>query len=117
MFSAADIQAVLLGTGGGLGTMMAGIGVLRLCNSGAKRIAEIPQALNTAANELPMLRGELVELRKVVAADQSMIAMQVEQSGVLKAIRDDNAAMKEQFDLLHRELRILARKSEGLSND
>jgi hypothetical protein len=107
MIDPAMVQAVLLGSGGFICTTMAGVGAFRLCNSGAKRIAQIPVALASGAEEL-------ARLRQAVERDQSMVCLVTEQAGVLKAIRDDIAIVKSEQEQFHRELRIISRKTEGL---
>lgn len=110
MFDASAVQAVLLGAGGFLGTTMAGIGFYRLCMSGAKRIEQIPVALVSGAEEL-------AKLRQAVERDQSMVCLVTEQSGVLKALREDNAKILQQFEEFHREFRIISRKYEATADE
>lgn len=110
MVTAGDIQSVLLGAGGFIGTTMAGVGFYRLCISGAQKIGQIPVALISGAEELS-------RLREAVERDQSMVCLVTEQSGVLKALRDDNAKILQQFEDFHREFRIMSRKYEGIPND
>jgi hypothetical protein len=110
MITAGDIQAVLLGGGGFIGTTMAGIGFYRLCISGAKRIGQIPVALTTAAEEL-------TKLRAAVETDQSMVCLVTKQGGVLDALREDNVKIMAEIELFHRELRLISRRSEGTLHD
>lgn len=110
MITAGDVQAVLLGAGGFIGTTMAGIGFYHLCISGAKRVGQIPVALTTGAEELS-------RLREAVERDQSMVCLVTEQGGVLKALRDDNAAILKEIEQFHRELRLISRRSEGLFHE
>jgi hypothetical protein len=110
MIDPTTVRDILLGAGGFISCTMAGIGFFRLCDSGAKRIAQIPVTLSTGAEELG-------KLRLAVERDQSIVTLVVEQGGVLKAMRDDTAAIKMELDQFHRELRILSRKYEGLPNE
>jgi hypothetical protein len=105
MITAAEIQAVLLGGGGAISMILAGIGILRLCNSGATYIGRIPVALTTGAEEL-------AKLRLAVERDQSMVNLVTQQAGVLQCMREDQAKTLGEIELLHREMRIFARKVE-----
>jgi hypothetical protein len=117
MITAADVQAVLLGSGGFIGTTMAGVGVYRLCMSGAKKIGEIPKALTSAADELPHLREEIGMLRKAVQDDQSLVCLVTEHGGLLKDIQEGIRDLEKGQELFHRELRVMSRSKEGLSDD
>jgi len=114
MFNANDVQAVLLGAGGFLGTTMAGIGFMRLCNSTAKRIGQIPIALTNGAEELGRMRMELSSLRAAVESDQTEVLLIRQMSGTLKSIQEDITLMKEEREQFGREFRLIARKIEGL---
>lgn len=66
MIDANAIQAVLLGSGGFIGTAMAGVGAFRLFNSGARIIERVPTALERSA--------EAQERQAVVAEQNAELA-------------------------------------------
>jgi uncharacterized NAD-dependent epimerase/dehydratase family protein len=108
MVDSAAIRDLLLGSGGFIATSMTGIGAYRFFASGAKKIAQIPMALTSGAEELS-------KLRVAVENDNSMKALVIEQGAVLKDIREDIGKMMGERQEIGRELRIISRKVEGLS--
>jgi hypothetical protein len=107
MISANEIQAVLLGAGGFIGTSMAGIGAYRFFMSGAHKIAQIPVTLDRGAQELE-------KLRIAVENDTTLNNLVVEQGGILKDIRESIELIKQERQEISRELRIMARRVEGV---
>ena len=98
----------LAGTGGLVGGSMAGIGAFRMFNAFGRKASQMPEAIIKGVEELG-------KLRMAVENDQSMRTLVVEQGELLKEIREDVHSMKEERDLVGRELRIISRKIEAVN--
>ena len=108
MFSATEIQALLLGSGGFLGTCMAGVGAYRLFSAATRGVMRVPNCLEKGADSL----------ERVVAAveTQNAVSDQVmELKGLLMATREEILKMSTEREQIGRELRLMSRKIEGFS--
>ena len=108
MFSATEIQALLLGSGGFLGTCMAGIGAYRLFSAATRGVMRVPSSLEKGA--------ECME--RVVAAveTQNAVTDQVmELKGLLMATREEIMKMMSEREQIGRELRLMSRKIESIT--
>jgi hypothetical protein len=109
MFSATEIQALLLGSGGFLGTCMAGIGAYRLFSAATRGVMRVPSSLEKGA--------ECME--RVVAAveTQNAVTDQVmELKGLLMATREEIMKMMSEREQIGRELRLMSRKIESITS-
>jgi exonuclease VII small subunit len=108
LVSATEIQALLLGAGGFVGTSMAGIGAYRLCAVASRGIMRIPTSLERGADALERSVRAL-EMQNAVSAQV------VELKGLMTATRDDIQKIMLERQEIGRELRIMSRKIEGFS--
>lgn len=108
MFNAATIQALLLGSGGFIGTCMAGIGAYRLFSAATRGVLRIPSSLEKGAESLE---------RVVMAVEtQNAVAEQVmELKTLLMTTREDILKIGSEREQISRELRLMSRKIEGFS--
>jgi hypothetical protein len=108
MFSANEIQALLLGSGGFLGTCMAGVGAYRLFSAATRGVLRVPASLENGAQSLE---------RIVVAVEtQNAVTDQVrELKGLLMATREEIMKMMTEREQIGRELRLMSRKIESIS--
>ena len=108
MISAAQIQAVLLGAGGFVGTSMAGIGAFRFFSRASNGVLNIPHTLERGADALE---------RSVKAAEthNAINAVVLELKGMLSATRDDIQKVMLERQEIGRELRIMSRKIEAFN--
>ena len=108
MFSANEVQALLLGSGGFLGTCMAGVGAYRLFSAATRGVLRVPMSLEKGADSL----------ERVVRAIESQNAVSdqvMELKGLLMTTRDDILKMGTEREQIGRELRLMSRKIEGFS--
>ena len=108
MFSANEVQALLLGSGGFLGTCMAGVGAYRLFSAATRGVMRVPLSLEKGADSLERVVRAL-ETQNAVS-DQVM-----ELKGLLMTTRDDILKMGTEREQIGRELRLRSRKIEGFS--
>ena len=108
MISAATVQALLLGSGGFLGTCMAGVGAYRLFSAATRGVMRVPISLEKGAECLERV-VHAVETQNVVS-DQVM-----ELKGLLMTTREEILKMGNERELIGRELRLMSRKIEGFS--
>jgi len=108
MFSANEIQALLLGSGGFLGTCMAGVGAYRLFSAATRGVLRVPASLEKGADSLE---------RVVLAVEtQNAVSDQVmELKGLLMATREEILKMGTEREQIGRELRLMSRKIEAFS--
>ena len=108
MISAATVQALLLGSGGFLGTCMAGVGAYRLFSAATRGALRVPISLEKGAECLERV-VQAVETHNAVS-DQVM-----ELKGLLMTTREEIIKMGNERELIGRELRLMSRKIEGFS--
>jgi hypothetical protein len=108
MFSATEIQALLLGSGGFIGTCMAGIGAYRLFSAATRGVMRVPASIDKGADALErMVRA--VETQNAVT-DQVM-----ELKGLLMTTREEILKIGGEREQIGRELRLMSRKIESIS--
>jgi hypothetical protein len=108
MISANEIQALLLGSGGFVGTCMAGIGAYRLFAAATRGVLRVPTSLEQGA--------ECLERVVRAVESQNAVAGQVaELKGLLMTTREDILKIGHDRELIGRELRLMSRKIEGFS--
>ena len=105
MISAATIQALLLGSGGFIGTSMAGVGAFRLFSTATRGVLRVPASLEKGADSLERV-VQAVETQNAVS-DQVM-----ELKGLLMATREEILKMATEREQIGRELRLMSRKIE-----
>jgi hypothetical protein len=108
MISAVEVQALLLGAGGFLGTSMAGVGAFRLFSAATRGVLRVPTSLEKGAECLD---------RVVLAVEtQNAVSDQVmELKGLLMTTREEIMKMGNEREQIGRELRLMSRKIEGFS--
>jgi hypothetical protein len=108
MVSAPEIQALLLGAGGFVGTSVAGLGAYRFFAGASRGIMKIPATLQRGAEALE---------RSVKAAEMNnaVSATVLELKGLLMATREDLHKIMLERQEIGRELRIMSRKIGGFS--
>jgi hypothetical protein len=108
MISANDIQALLLGSGGFLGTCMAGVGAFRLFSAATRGAMRVPASLEKGAECL----------ENVVSAieTQNAVSSQVtELKALLMTTREEILKIGNEREQIGRELRLMSRKIEAFS--
>jgi hypothetical protein len=108
MISANEIQALLLGSGGFIGTCMAGIGAYRLFAAATRGVLRVPNSLEKGADSLERV-VQAVETQNAVT-DQVM-----ELKGLLMATREEIMKMMNEREQIGRELRLMSRKIDAVS--
>jgi hypothetical protein len=108
MISVVEVQALLLGAGGFLGTSMAGVGAFRLFSAATRGVLRVPASLEKGAECLD---------RVVLAVEtQNAVSDQVmELKGLLMTTREEIMKMGNEREQIGRELRLMSRKIEGFS--
>jgi hypothetical protein len=108
MISATEVQALLLGAGGFLGTSMAGVGAFRLFSAATRGVLRVPASLEKGAECLD---------RVVLAVEtQNAVSDQVmELKGLLMTTREEIMKIGNEREQIGRELRLMSRKIEGFS--
>jgi hypothetical protein len=109
MFSANDIQALLLGSGGFIGTCMAGVGAYRLFSAATRGVLRVPASLDRGAESLERM-VQAVETQNAVT-DQV-----IELKGLLMATREEIQKIANEREQIGRELRLMSRKIEHVSS-
>jgi hypothetical protein len=108
MVSANEIQALLLGAGGFVGTSMAGIGAYRLFAAATRGVMRVPVSLENGA-------GSLARLVRAMET-QNMVSGQVmELKALLMTTREEILKIGAEREEIGRELRLMSRKIEGFS--
>ena len=108
MISAATVQALLLGSGGFLGTCMAGVGAFRLFSAATHGILRVPASLEKGA--------EFMERAVHAVETQNAVTEQVmELKALLITTREEIMKMSNEREQIGRELRLMSRKIEGFS--
>jgi hypothetical protein len=105
MITASQIQALLIGAGGFLGTSMAGVGAYRLFAAATRGFMRVPLSLEKGADSLERV-VQAVETQNAVS-DQVM-----ELKGLLMATREEIMKMGNEREQIGRELRLMSRKIE-----
>ncbi len=108
MISANEIQALLLGSGGFLGTCMAGVGAYRLFSAATRGVLRVPNSLEKGVDSLERV-VQAVETQNAVT-DQVM-----ELKGLLMATREEIMKMMNDREQVGRELRLMSRKLESFT--
>lgn len=108
MISANQIQELLLGAGGFIGTSMAGVGAYRLFSAATRGVLRVPTSMEKTADSLERV-AVAVETQNGVA-DQVM-----ELKGLLMTTREDILKIGTEREQIGRELRLMSRKIEGFS--
>ena len=108
MISAGEIQALLLGSGGFIGTCMAGVGAYRLFSATTRGVLRVPNSLEKGAEYLERV-VQAVETQNAVT-DQVM-----ELKGLLMATREEILKMMTEREQIGRELRLMSRKIESIT--
>jgi hypothetical protein len=108
MINAPEIQALLLGAGGFVGTSVAGLGAYRFFAGASRGVMRIPVSLE---------RGAVALERSVKAAEMNnaVATMVLELKGLIGATRDDIQKIMLERQEIGRELRIMSRKIEGFT--
>ena len=106
MTSARDIQELLLGAGGFLGTCMAGVGAYRLFSGAARGAMRMPTSMEKTAEYLGRV-AQAVESQNVVS-EQVM-----ELKALLMTTREDILKIAAEREQIGRELRLMSRKIEA----
>jgi hypothetical protein len=108
MISASEIQALLLGSGGFIGTCMAGVGAYKLFSAATRGLLRVPSSLEKGAESLE---------RVVMAVEtQNAVSEQVmELKALLMTTREDIMKIGSEREQIGRELRLMSRKIEGFS--
>ena len=108
MINATEVQALLLGAGGFLGTTMAGVGAFRLFSAATHGVLRVPTSLEKGA-ELMERVVEAVETQNEVS-DRV-----VELKALLMTTREDILKIGNERELIGRELRLMSRRIETFS--
>jgi hypothetical protein len=110
MVAAGEIQALLLGAGGFLGTTMAGVGAYRLLATATGGVRRVPESLQRGADSLERV-ARAVET-------QNMVCDQIrELKALLMTTREEILKMGAEREQIGRELRLMTRKIEHFSCD
>ena len=108
MISASTVQALLLGSGGFIGTSMAGVGAYRLFSAATRGVLRVPISLEKGV--------ECMERAVHAVETQNAVSDQVtELKGLLMTTREEIIKMGNERELVGRELRLMSRKIEGFS--
>ena len=108
MFSANELQALLLGSGGFLGTTMAGIGAYRLFSSTTRRLMRVPDSLEKGADSIERLVA-------AVETQNAVTGQVTELKALLMATREEIMKVMNEREQIGRELRLMSRKIESFS--
>src|SRR5690242_8462772 len=108
MVSASTIQALLLGSGGFIGTCMAGVGAFKLFSAATHGVMRVPASLEKGA--------EFMERAVQAVETQNAVSEQVmELKALLMTTREEILKMGNEREQIGRELRLMSRKIEGFS--
>ena len=108
MISANEIQALLLGSGGFIGTCMAGVGAYRLFSAATRGVLRVPASLEKGAESLERM-VQAVETQNAVSGQV------MELKGLLMATREEIIKIANDRELVGRELRLMSRKIESIT--
>ena len=108
MFPARDIQELMLGAGGFIGTCMAGVGAYRLFSAATRGVMRVPTCLEKGAEALERV-VQVVETHNAVS-DQV-----IELKTLLMATREEILKIASEREQIGRELRLMSRKIEAFS--
>jgi len=108
MISANEMQALLLGAGGFVGTGMAGVGAYRLFAAATRGVMRVPVSLESAAESLARV-VRAIETQNVVSNQLT------ELKGLLLTSREDILRIGAEREQIGRELRLMSRKIEGIT--
>ena len=108
MISASSVQAILLGSGGFLGTCMAGVGAYRLFSAAAHGMMRVPISMEKGAECL----GRVVQ---AVETQNAVFTQVMELKCLLMTTREEILKMGTEREQIGRELRLMSRKIEGFS--
>jgi hypothetical protein len=108
MLSAATVQALLLGSGGFIGTCMTGVGAYRLFSAATRGVMRVPISMEKGAESLERM-VQAIETQNAVT-DQVM-----ELKALLMTTREEILKIGSEREQIGRELRLMSRKIEGFS--
>lgn len=108
MVPAREIQDLLLGAGGFLGTCMAGVGAYRLFSAATRGVMRVPVSMEKGAECLERV-VRAVETHNAISSQVS------ELKALLMTTREDIAKIGSEREQIGRELRLMSRKIEGFS--
>ena len=108
MIAANQIQALLIGAGGFLGTSMAGIGAYRLFATATRGLMRVPSSLEKGADSLARV-VRAIETQNVVTNQV------IELKGLLMATREEILKIAAEREQIGRELRLMSRKIESFT--
>jgi hypothetical protein len=108
MISANEIQALLLGAGGFIGTSMAGVGAYRLFAAATRGVMRVPLSLEKGADSLE-------RVVQAVETQNGVTNQVMELKGLLMATREEILKMMNEREQIGRELRLMSRKIEAFS--
>jgi hypothetical protein len=107
MYSATEIQALLLGSGGFIGTCMAGVGAYRLFSAATRSALRIPGCLEKGVESLE-------RMVRAVETQNAVTDQVTELKGLLMATREDILKVMSEREQIGRELRLMSRKIESV---
>jgi len=108
MINATTIQALLLGSGGFIGTCMTGVGAYRLFAAATRGVMRVPISMEKGADSLERM-VQAIETQNAVT-DQVM-----ELKALLMTTREEILKIGSEREQIGRELRLMSRKIEGIS--
>jgi hypothetical protein len=108
MINAAEIQALLLGSGGFIGTCMAGIGAYRLFSAATRGVLRVPNSLEKGTEYLE-------RVVHAVETQNAVTSQVMELKGLLMATREEIMKMMSDREQIGRELRLMSRKIESIT--
>lgn len=108
MFSASEIQDLLLGAGGFLGTCMAGVGAYRLFSAATRGVMRVPVSMEKGAECLE-------RVVRAVETHNAISSQVAELKALLMTTREDIAKIGSEREQIGRELRLMSRKIEGFT--
>ena len=108
MIPAREIQELLLGAGGFLGTSMAGVGAYRLFSAATRGVLRVPSSLEKGADSL-------ARVVKAVESQNAVSDQVTELKGLLMTTREEILKIGTEREQIGRELRLMSRKIEGFT--
>jgi N-acyl-D-aspartate/D-glutamate deacylase len=108
MISASQIEALLLGSGGFLGTCMAGVGAFRLFSAATHGVLRVPISLEKGAESLQ-------RVMIAIEAQNAVTDRVMEMKALLMATREEILKMASEREEFGRELRLMSRKIEAFA--
>jgi hypothetical protein len=110
MFTAAELQALLIGGGSAVGVSMAGIGAYKFFSAGAHQIRRIPASLERGAEA--MERGV-----KAIENQSAILTQVLELKDLTIKMLGQIAEVRNEREEIGRELRIMSRRIESTYGD